>query len=625
MSTIPTGTPAKKGQLADTGQPLTAPTTANVQATSSLGQAAPAIPSHAHVQTVTPLEGGEPVLMTLQEIGDHVPPKPEKAVERTASEKQAIVANRPKQKRLKRTDPSTFGVRLSARQEKREKVDPPTARQIGAGDERLDPVLALPQPPGCGDMATPEQSLTITPLDNGVIVVPMTQQQIKLHSRLLTPSEVSALAPPRPKRPESLEFGPMTTHHSGDNLLYSFRLRGVPVNSPLTTTILQILDQQLKPKLIDYSRSDPKLMEDGDLEISLTAKNFYGTTTIAENVYTGARYLFSKFRDLEVSERDCTILGRCEHIFRNLSREDWDRTRQGIVDRALFIRGLLIIGEFHLAFPLLRDLADVCHQTKFRYLLEGEFGAEWAAIGLSLIRDKYPITSRELTELAFERLKEYPLMRDRRLAQAGWMLLPSILDPDFQTDFHNAIREELFTAIRDLRKECGTEEADALLQDLLDLPNDVRGELLLDPRARRLLLMAGLRRSLLEEIEGNAYEVFVDRREALEIEGIVFSGNALADEPVQISGAHIEWVVSGLFDLAEAAVMCAGQINWATGVLQFLSDQKLDDHEVERAKDLRDRIQIAVEFDPDTQVAAKFDTIKRLTDEAIAKLQRLNS
>jgi len=622
MSTIPTGKPAKKGQLADTAQTMTTHRTANVQATSSLGQIAPAMPSHAQVLTVTPLEGGEPVLMALQEIGDYVPPKPEKAVERTASEKQTIVANRPKQKRLKRTDPSTFGVRLSARQEKREKVDPPTARQIGAGDERLGPVLALPQPRGCGDMATPEQSLTITPLDNGVTVIPMTQQQIKLYSRLLTPCEVSALAPPTPKRPESLEFSRMAIHRSGDNLLCSFQLQGIAMNSPLTTTILQFLDQRAaEGRLTGYSRSEPELMEDGNLEVRFTAKDIWDATVIANNVYMGTRNLFTNFRDLGVSEHDCTILCREETVCRNLSRDDWYGTRDGIQERAKFIRVLLVIGKFDLAFPLLRDLAHVCHQTKSYHLVEEILLPN----ALALIRDKYPITSREFTELAFSTLNEYPLILNPRLAQIGRMLLPSILDPDFQTDFHNDIREGIFTAIRDFRKGCGTkEEADALLQNLLDLPDDIRGELLLDPRARRLLLIAGLR-SLFEEIEGNAYEVFLDRLEALQIEGIVFSGNALADEPVQISGAHINWVVSALFDLAEAAVMCAGRINWATGVLQFLSDQKLDDYQVERAKDLRDRIQIAVKFDPDPQVAAQFDTIKRLTDEAIANLQLLNS
>src|SRR5262245_57605990 len=55
MSTIPTGRPAKKGQSADTGQTTTSQTTAIVQATSSLGQIAPAMPSHAQVLTVTPL------------------------------------------------------------------------------------------------------------------------------------------------------------------------------------------------------------------------------------------------------------------------------------------------------------------------------------------------------------------------------------------------------------------------------------------------------------------------------------------------------------------------------------------------------------------------------------------
>src|SRR5262245_28165877 len=187
-------------------------------------------------------------------------------------------------------------------------------------------------------------------------------------------------------------------------------------------------------------------MEDGNLAIRFTAKDIWDGRVIADNVYVGVRYLFSNFRDLGVSEHDCIILCRDEFIFGNLSRDDWDQLQNGILERAWFIRCLLTLHMFDLAFPLLRDLADVCHQTAWHHLLEGQSGAFLAADGLSLIRDKYPVTSRELTELAFERLKEYPLRRTPRLAQTGRMLLPSILDPAFQTDLHNDIRERLFTA-----------------------------------------------------------------------------------------------------------------------------------------------------------------------------------
>jgi len=103
--------------------------------------------------------------------------------------------------------------------------------------------------------------------------------------------------------------------------------------------------------------------------------------------------------------------------------------------------------------------------------------------------------------------------------------------------------------------------------------------------------------------------------------GIVFSGTPLADAPVEIDGAHCDsYVIINLIELAEAAVMCAGRINWATGVMQFLSDRVLYEHDYERVKELRDRIQLAVKFDPDPQVAATFDTVKALTDRAIADL-----
>ena len=68
--------------------------------------------------------------------------------------------------------------------------------------------------------------------------------------------------------------------------------------------------------------------------------------------------------------------------------------------------------------------------------------------------------------------------------------------------------------------------------------------------------------------------------------------------------------------------MCAGRINWAIGVLQLLSKRVLKEYQIERVLALRDRIQLTVKCDP--QVESTFETVKTLTDEAIANLRKMN-
>lgn len=115
--------------------------------------------------------------------------------------------------------------------------------------------------------------------------------------------------------------------------------------------------------------------------------------------------------------------------------------------------------------------------------------------------------------------------------------------------------------------------------------------------------------------------MFCDRRQRLEEAGVIFSGEELnLEEPFQIAGPIDDLTVDMLLDFAEAAVMCAGRIQYATGVLQFLSEQDLSEDQMEKASALRDRIQMAVRFDPLPEVAATFETIKQLTDSAIKKL-----
>jgi hypothetical protein len=581
-------------------------TTASDQATSSLAQAAN-IPSHAQVLTVTPLGGDDPVLMTHEQIGAYTPPKPkeEKAVERTVSERRAIVKNRAKKKRLKRTDPSTsLGVRFSAR-----------------------------QPSGFGDMPTPAQLLTVTPLDNNATVVPMNLPDIRLHNHLLTQSEISTLAPRGPKRPESLDFGPITSDRSGTRIIYRFIVKGIAADSPFTDAIVGCFkhqNHQIEYLFSNFSSFKAKSTKDGSVEISFKSDDFSSAApTIAHNLYLGVGNLFHHLHDLGVSEHDAIVWCRNDLIFANLSNADWhcENRADAIIQRGNLVRLLLLTGFFDLAFPLICDWADACHMTGMHHLFESRWYRQILPPNASaLISNKYPITSKDFTDLAFKTLEENPQFLKCRhcLVQAGRLLLRSISDPDFQSDFHHTIRQRLFAAIGDFRMGCKTkEEAEALLRDLLDLPDDDRGELLLDLRARRLLLIAFPNFRLFEEIEGNAQEVFWDRIKALEDQGLVFSGNALANEPVEINGPTITpVVVNMLIGLAEAAVRCAGRINWAIGVLQFLSKRVLEEDQIESVVALRDRIQLTVKSDP--QVESTFETVKKLTDEAIANFRKLN-
>jgi hypothetical protein len=481
------------------------------------------------------------------------------------------------------------------------------------------PAIALVQ--NAQDMPSHAQVLTVTTLPSNATV------------RLKMPWEISALAPPRPNRPESLIFGPMTSRQSGARVEYSFTVQGVTANSPFTGAIVRCFKHQAKGGVVcDFSHFRAKSRKDGSVEISFRANDFSFLGSYVDKLYLEVGNLFCNLHDLGVSEHDVKLFYRDDYIFAYLSKADWhcELTGDAIRQRGQFVRLFLITGHFDLAFRLICDLAEVCYKTGLHHVLESRSQEILPPIALSLILETFPITSKEFTDLTYKTLEQNPQFLKHRhcLVQAGRMLLRSILDPHFQSSFHNSIREKLFAAISDFRKGCETqEEAEALLQDLLDLPDDLRGELLLDPRARRLLLITfPALIEVFEEIEGNAYQVFLGRMKVLEDRGIVFSGAPLTDEPVEINGTQFDsYIGYKLLDLAEAAVMCAGQINWATGVLQFLSERvldvdELDDGMLERAGALRDRIQIAVRFDPDMQVADQFDTIKTLTDEAIAEL-----
>jgi len=456
----------------------------------------------------------------------------------------------------------------------------------------------------------PGQSLTITTLPSNANI------------RLMQPSEISALAPPRPNRPESLVFRPMTSHRSGTRITYKFTVRGIPADGQFTHWIVKQLKFLTEGEVCGCSSFKRESKKDGSTEISFKANDLSLSERVAQSSYIGVSNLFRNLFDLGVSVHDIGL--SCEDaICADLSWNSWhcERSEDSITRRAGLIGLILNTGYFDLAFPLICDLRKACNETGLHHLASARLCPPGA---LKLIRHAYQITSKEFTELIFETLEESPQLLTRRhsLAQAGRMLLRSMTDPAFQSEFHDQFRRKVFAAIGDFRKRCSKAEAEALLQDLLDMPSDDRGELLLDPRVRQLMLMGFPDlRDLFETIDGNAYEVFLDRRKTLEDCGIVFSGNF--GQPVEINGAYFDSdAVYNLLDLAEAAVLCAGKIDCATGVLLFLSERVLDVDELtpevlERAEALRDRIQLTVK----SEMADQFDAIKALTDEAIAELR----
>jgi hypothetical protein len=215
----------------------------------------------------------------------------------------------------------------------------------------------------------------------------------------------------------------------------------------------------------------------------------------------------------------------------------------------------------------------------------------------------------------------------RHAVQTGKMVLRELLKLENNTE---AVLDRHVTVFEKIAA-LGKDDPKATICELLDLPKAVRGALLQDPKARQLLLMVDPDiAKFFGQIELNANDVFLDRWQRLQQQGFTFTFPGdfpFGDEPVEIvAGGTVDHAaVDLLLELAEAAVHCTGYVNWVTGVLRYLSERVLDvddlrQDQLARAKALRNAIQMAVRFHPDPQVAAQFDTIKALTDEAVAEL-----
>jgi hypothetical protein len=211
--------------------------------------------------------------------------------------------------------------------------------------------------------------------------------------------------------------------------------------------------------------------------------------------------------------------------------------------------------------------------------------------------------------------------RYRYAIQTGKIVLRELLLTQNNTDDIPERHLRVFKVIASL-----CDDPKAAICELLDLRNSLRAAVLQNPKARQLLRIIDPHPlKVFDDIDRNAHQVLFDRLQKLRDRGFTFPG---PDEP--FGAAPIEFVddapvgrptIERLFELAEAAVMCRGLTSWATGVLLFLSQFVPHDDHLKRARALRDRIQMAVKFDPDPEIAATYRTVAKVTDDAIAELE----
>jgi hypothetical protein len=209
----------------------------------------------------------------------------------------------------------------------------------------------------------------------------------------------------------------------------------------------------------------------------------------------------------------------------------------------------------------------------------------------------------------------------RFAVQNGKMVLRELMKLESDTE---AVLDRHAMVFEAIAAHCQYKRArNAAITELLDFPRAARAALLLNPEARQLLWMVDPDiAKVFDAVERNASDVFDDRLQRLQQEGFTFDGITFGDEPVEIiDGGVVESAsVDLLLELAEAAVHCTGYVNWVTGVLQFLSERVLEDHQIARAAELRDLVQLAVRFHPDHEVSRQFETIRSLTDSAIREM-----
>jgi hypothetical protein len=162
-------------------------------------------------------------------------------------------------------------------------------------------------------------------------------------------------------------------------------------------------------------------------------------------------------------------------------------------------------------------------------------------------------------------------------------------------------------------------DGEVILRELLDLPEAERAELFRNPKTRHLLRLTGHPAIVdkLVKIEVDAHGDFGDKLKKLLAMGFEFAG-FFGEKPIEISQPRppSPETVDLLLDLAEAAVLSTSFVNWATGVLNYLSTQLLLPYQAERAIALFDPVRSAVRFNPDKLFVATVSNVEMLTGDA---------
>jgi hypothetical protein len=453
----------------------------------------------------------------------------------------------------------------------------------------------------------------------------------------LTCDQIIALLPDRPER-KKLAFGPLEHKLSEDGtaLEFEFTLEGWERTDLLTTNVWAFFHRQLR-SIPDGAPafSNPEIRS-GKNGVVIA---FRGAVTPRETdletmcdtvrrracrVFDLALTVFLNLQDLGLLN-DVHGLHNDIYMHQGLFRGSWRCSPgdESTFKQSFCISRLLQVQYYEAAYMMLADVLSVDKQN-----------ANFKPFLLHKAVDRN--ASGCLQNSDYEQLDHFVglLCLDKRVGKSkefavaiGRIVLRELLSSHDNASALKVHHVILFERLAERRRRCWPSVARDLLRELLDLSDADRASLFRSPKARKLLLIAFPElRAVFEQIERQDYQVFCDRRQKLKDDhGFHFSCDVMIDEPMNITcdGLLDSAAVDRLLDLAEAAAMCAGLIGWATGALRFLSDPSvrsvLDEDRRARLKALRNRIQMAVRFDPDPQVAVTFGAVKKLTDDAMAE------
>jgi len=281
-----------------------------------------------------------------------------------------------------------------------------------------------------------------------------------------------------------------------------------------------------------------------------------------------------------------------------------------VVHRKFLIDDFLANEHCEIAYELICDLSTALDRRPDLLDLETR--------DLCALRDLSKFTIKLSTD---ERLGKYPHFT----GQVGKMMLRELLansdDPSTIADHHLALFRRLQTCMNGI-------DGEVIARELLDFPEAELAALMRNDKARHLLRMTRYPAlaDRFAKIEGEANELILRRLKALQKRDLAFS-NFEGDVPLAIIPLRSvrRGTVNRLLDLAEAAVLTTGLVNWSVGVLQFLSTELLSPRQVKRAVALCDRVDMAIRYNPDSAVGNNADPPKErfLRNAEVVFLDRL--